>query len=85
MGGAAGITSGHFVLSCLQDKEKKEEELKQLKNLKRKELQDKLHKLRELTGDQNLGVTEEDLLEDFDPEKHDQIMQVNFVLVREPS
>lgn len=61
-----------------KDKEKKEEELKQLKNLKRKELQDKLHKLRELTGDQNLGVTEEDLLEDFDPEKHDQIMQKCF-------
>ncbi|KAM5172936.1 protein KRI1 homolog [Mantella aurantiaca] len=61
-----------------KDKEKKEEELKQLKNLKRKELQDKLHKLRELTGDQNLGVTEEDLLDDFDPEKHDKIMQKCF-------
>ncbi|CAI9624806.1 unnamed protein product, partial [Staurois parvus] len=61
-----------------KEKEKKEEELKQLKNLKRKELQDKLKKLRELTGDQNLEVTEEDLLEDFDPEKHDLIMQKCF-------
>ncbi|XP_044134740.1 protein KRI1 homolog [Bufo gargarizans] len=61
-----------------KEKEKKQEELKQLKNLKRKELQEKLQRLSELTGEQNLGVTEEDLMEDFDPAKYDEIMQKCF-------
>ncbi|CAH2273086.1 KRI1 homolog [Pelobates cultripes] len=61
-----------------KDKEKKREELKQLKNLKRKEILERLEKLRELTGEGALGLKEEDLLEDFDPEKHDQIMEKFF-------
>ncbi|XP_072005607.1 protein KRI1 homolog isoform X2 [Engystomops pustulosus] len=61
-----------------KEKEKKQEELKQLKNLKRKELQEKLQKLRGLLGEQDLGVTEDDLLEDFDPDKYDKVMQKCF-------
>ncbi|KAM4749173.1 protein KRI1 homolog [Rhinophrynus dorsalis] len=62
----------------IKEKEKKQEDLKQLKNLKRKEVLERLEKLRELTGEQVLGVSEEDLLEDFDPEKHDRIMEQCF-------
>uniref|UniRef100_A0A8C5M3R8 Protein KRI1 homolog n=2 Tax=Leptobrachium leishanense TaxID=445787 RepID=A0A8C5M3R8_9ANUR len=61
-----------------KEKEKKREELKQLKNLKRKDVLERLEKLRELTGERALGLREEDLLEDFDPEKHDQIMEKFF-------
>ncbi|KAM4037155.1 LOW QUALITY PROTEIN: protein KRI1 homolog [Anomaloglossus baeobatrachus] len=59
-------------------KEKIQEELKQLKNLKRKELQGRLQRLRELSADQHFAVTEEDLMDDFDPVKHDEIMQKCF-------
>ncbi|XP_053573901.1 protein KRI1 homolog [Bombina bombina] len=61
-----------------KEKEKKQEELKQLKNLKRKEVLERLEKLKQLTGEKVLGVNEEDLLEDFDPEKHDRIMEKCF-------
>ncbi len=61
-----------------REKEKKREELKQLKALKRREILDKLEKLRKITGNDELAFKDEDLEEDFDPEKYDERMNAVF-------
>ncbi|EDO45163.1 predicted protein [Nematostella vectensis] len=61
-----------------KEKEQKREEIKRMKNLKRKEIQDKLEKLKEITGNPNVGFTNEDVEGDFDPAKYDVAMKKVF-------
>lgn len=63
----------------IQEKDRKKQEIKQLKNMKKQEIMDKIDRLKEVTGNQSLGLSLEDLEGDFDPKKHDEIMKVNNV------
>ncbi|KAK4884740.1 hypothetical protein RN001_001011 [Aquatica leii] len=60
------------------EKQSKMEELKQLKVLKRQEIEEKIKKLQEVTGNNELGFDVKDIDEDFDPEEHDKRMQELF-------
>ena len=57
-----------------QEKDRKKEEIKMLKNMKKKEIMDKLEKLKQITGNQDMEMDEDDIEGDFDPEKYDKKM-----------
>ena len=54
------------------------EELHQLRNLKKREVLERIERIKRVAGDDNClaALSEEALEADFDPEKHDQMMQV---------
>ena len=54
------------------------DELMQLKAMKRKEILEKIQKLRKITGNDELAFKDEDLEDDFDPDKHDERMNQIF-------
>ena len=58
------------------EKAKKKEEIRQLKNIKKKEILTKIEQLKEATGNKELAFKEAEIEDEFDPSKHDQMMQV---------
>uniref|UniRef100_A0A6P7GKN9 Protein KRI1 homolog n=1 Tax=Diabrotica virgifera virgifera TaxID=50390 RepID=A0A6P7GKN9_DIAVI len=60
------------------EKEEKMQEVKKMQELKLKEIEEKLEKLKEITGNESLGFADADIDGDFDPEEHDRKMQVLF-------
>ncbi|XP_023179364.2 protein KRI1 homolog [Drosophila hydei] len=61
-----------------QEKLQKMKELDLIKDMKRKEIEEKIRKLKAVTGNDELGFKDEELEEDFDPEAHDRRMQELF-------
>ncbi|XP_052844410.1 protein KRI1 homolog [Drosophila gunungcola] len=61
-----------------QEKQQKMKELDLIKDIKRKEIEEKIRKLKAVTGNDELGFRDEELEEDFDPAAHDRRMQELF-------
>lgn len=61
-----------------EEKIRKQEELKQLKAMKRKEIEEKIDKLREITGNDDIRMDSIDLEGEFDPAEHDRKMRELF-------
>ncbi|XP_041984558.1 protein KRI1 homolog [Aricia agestis] len=61
-----------------EEKRRKMEEIARLKALKLKEIREKIEKIKEVTGNQDLAFKEEDIESDFDPAEHDRRMREMF-------
>lgn len=57
-----------------REKQEKFKEIEMLKELKRKEMEEKISKLKVVTGTEELAINDEDLEGDFDPEAYDKRM-----------
>ncbi|KAI8868247.1 Krr1-domain-containing protein [Ramicandelaber brevisporus] len=60
------------------EKEQRLQEMRRLRNLKKMHVMEKLREIREITGNDSIGVDDIDLEGDFDPEKFDQQMDLVF-------
>ncbi|KAK7873092.1 hypothetical protein R5R35_000372 [Gryllus longicercus] len=60
------------------EKEAKREKIKQLKAIKRKEILYKIEQIKKITGNDDVNLQDDDLEDDFNPEKHDQKMRELF-------
>lgn len=61
-----------------QEKLQMMKELDLIKDMKKKEIEEKIRKLKAVTGNDELGFKDDELEEDFDPEAHDRRMQELF-------
>ncbi|CRK96024.1 CLUMA_CG009464, isoform A [Clunio marinus] len=61
-----------------QEKEMKMKELRELQNIKKREIEEKLMLLKEVAGNEDFSLAEEDLNSDFDPDEHDRRMTKMF-------
>ncbi|XP_063540671.1 protein KRI1 homolog [Cydia strobilella] len=61
-----------------EEKKKKMDEIARMKALKLKEIQEKIAKIKEVTGNQDLAFREEDMESDFDQNEHDKRMKEIF-------
>ncbi|KAJ6633672.1 Protein KRI1 like, partial [Pseudolycoriella hygida] len=62
----------------LQEKKEKMKELEMLNAIRKKEIEEKIQKLKEVTGDEKIQFDDDDLDGDFDPDEHDRKMQKIF-------
>lgn len=58
------------------EKQARKDEVKEFRALKKKEIEEKLKKLKELAGDDDLSLNIDDLEADFDPTAYDKRMKV---------
>lgn len=59
-----------------EEKKERDEEIRQIKAIQKAEMEKKLHKLKQMAGDdEDVPFDLEDLQKDFDPEEHDRKMK----------
>ena len=60
------------------EKESRMKDLRELQNIRKREIEEKLLKLKEVSGKDEFGLNQEDLDTDFDPAEHDKRMAALF-------
>lgn len=62
----------------VKEKELKMKDLRELQNIRKREIEQKLILLKEVAGNEEMGLQEDDLNADFDPDEHDRRMSSMF-------